>query len=78
MIIFCIGVFIARRRCRELTRCVFDKDIVNERAPKLAKANGIIVGSPVYYGNPNGTVHNINSKIFAFRVYRLLRISNRL
>ena len=29
---------------------------MNETAPKLAEADGIIVGSPVYYGMPNGTV----------------------
>lgn len=46
---------IACMRCRELGRCVFD-DIVNECAPKLAEADGIIIGSPVYFGNPNGTV----------------------
>ena len=29
---------------------------INECAPKLAEADGIIIGSPVYFGNPNGTV----------------------
>ncbi len=46
---------IACGRCRELGRCVFD-DLVNETAPKLAEADGIVVGTPVYYGQPNGTV----------------------
>ena len=46
---------IACMRCRELGRCVFD-DVVNECAPKLAEADGVVIGSPVYYGNPNGTV----------------------
>ena len=43
------------RKCREIGRCVFN-DLVNETAPKLKEAEGIIVGTPVYYGNPNGTV----------------------
>ncbi len=47
---------IACMKCRELGRCVFDKDLVNECAPKLAEADGLIIGSPVYYGNPNGTL----------------------
>ncbi|MBR3160643.1 MAG: flavodoxin family protein [Atopobiaceae bacterium] len=47
---------IACLKCRELGKCVFDNDIVNECAPKLAEADGLIIGSPVYYGNPNGTV----------------------
>ncbi|MDO4539044.1 MAG: flavodoxin family protein [Coriobacteriales bacterium] len=46
---------IACGRCRELGHCVFD-DIVNECAPKLAEADGLVIGSPVYYGNPNGTL----------------------
>ena len=46
---------IACLQCRKLGKCVFD-DIVNECAPKLAEADGIIIGSPVYYGNPNGTI----------------------
>ena len=47
---------IACGRCSELDRCVFDGDLVNECATKLAEADGLIIGSPVYFGNPNGTV----------------------
>lgn len=55
---------IACGRCRELGKCVFDKDIVNECAVKLDEADGIIVGSPVYYGNPNGTVLSFMQRLF--------------
>lgn len=55
---------IACTRCRELGRCVFDNDLVNECAPKLAEADGIIIGSPVYYGNPNGTVLSFMQRLF--------------
>ena len=55
---------IACSKCRELGKCVFGNDIVNECAPKLAEANGIIVGSPVYYGNPNGTVLSFMQRLF--------------
>jgi len=54
---------IACMRCRELGHCVF-KDLVNETAPKLAEADGIIIGSPVYYGNPNGTVLSFMQRLF--------------
>jgi len=37
-------------------RCVFDDDICNEVSAKMAQSDGLIVGSPVYYGQPNGTV----------------------
>ena len=55
---------IACGRCRELGKCVFDNDIVNECAPKLAEADGVIIGSPVYYGNPNGTVLSFMQRLF--------------
>ena len=37
-------------------QCVFDDDICNEVSAKMAASNALIVGSPVYYGQPNGTV----------------------
>ena len=55
---------IACGRCRELGKCVFNNDLVNECAPKLAEADGVIVGSPVYYGNPNGTVMSFMQRLF--------------
>ena len=42
---------IACRRCKETGKCIFD-DLVNETAPKLAEADGIIVGTLVYFSNP--------------------------
>lgn len=55
---------IACGRCGELGRCTFDNDLVNECAPKLAEADGIIIGSPVYYGNPNGTLLSFMQRLF--------------
>lgn len=46
---------IACDHCKRAGKCIFN-DLVNETAPKLEEANGIILGSPVYYGNPNGTL----------------------
>lgn len=37
-------------------KCVFEDDICNEVSAKMAQSDGLIVGSPVYYGQPNGTV----------------------
>ncbi len=39
--------------CRTHGKCVFN-DLVNETAPKFAEADGIIVGTPVYYAGANG------------------------
>ena len=49
--------------CRKTGRCVFD-DAVNETARKLEQADGLIVGTPVYYGNPNGTVLSFLQRLF--------------
>ena len=39
--------------CYRTGKCVFN-DLVNETAPKFEAADGLVVGSPVYYGSPNG------------------------
>jgi len=49
--------------CREHGRCVFN-DIVNETAPKLAQADGLIVGSPVYYAGCNGQALAFLDRLF--------------
>ena len=54
---------IACGRCSELGRCVFD-DLVNETAVKLAAADGLVIGSPVYYGSPNGTLLAFLDRLF--------------
>ncbi len=54
---------ISCRRCAELGRCVFD-DPVNEVAQKFSEADGLVVGSPVYYGSPNGTVLSFLDRLF--------------
>ena len=40
--------------CKRTGRCVFD-DAVNEVARKFEAADGLVVGSPVYYGSASGT-----------------------
>ena len=43
--------------------CVFN-DIVNEVGAKLEKADGLVVGSPVYYSSPNGTLISFLDRLF--------------
>ena len=50
-------------KCRELGRCVFE-DPVNETAPKFESADGLVIGSPVYYGSPNGTILSFMDRLF--------------
>lgn len=54
---------IACLKCRETGKCVFD-DIVNEVAEKFKEADGIVVGSPVYYASPNGTLISFLDRLF--------------
>ncbi len=49
--------------CARAGRCVFD-DAVNEIAPKFEAADGLVVGSPVYYAGPNATVTALLDRLF--------------
>ncbi len=55
----CIGC----GRCAQLGHCVFN-DLVNKLAPKLELADGLVVGSPVYYASANGTLTNLLDRLF--------------
>ncbi len=50
-------------QCSSKGKCVFD-DLVNEVAEKFEKANGLVIGSPVYYGSPNGTLLSFLDRLF--------------
>ena len=47
---------IACNTCKEKgdSRCVFDDDLCNRVAEKMRASDALVVGSPVYYGQPNG------------------------
>lgn len=49
--------------CKKNGRCV-ENDAVNEVAEKLREADGLIVGSPVYYAAPNGTLLAFLDRLF--------------
>jgi multimeric flavodoxin WrbA len=49
--------------CYRTHKCVFD-DLVNEVASKLDSVDGMIVGSPVYYASPNGTLLSFLDRLF--------------
>ena len=58
----CIGC----GKCRETQnmRCTFGDDAVNETIPKLIEADGIVLGSPVYYSGINGTMKSFLDRSF--------------
>ena len=49
--------------CYKLGKCVFD-DLVNETAAKLPEYDGMVIGSPVYYASPNGTLLSFLDRLF--------------
>lgn len=49
--------------CSKTGKCVFS-DPVNEIAPKFEAADGLVIGSPVYYGSPNGTLLSFLDRLF--------------
>lgn len=54
--------------CAKLGKCAFgDKDGSNEIAEKLASSDGILIGSPVYYGDINGTLKCLLDRVFYSR-----------
>ena len=50
--------------CFKEGHCVIEDDIVNELAEKLAGCDGLVLGSPVYYAAPNGTLVTILNRLF--------------
>ena len=55
----CISCF----KCFELGRCVFN-DSVNDLASRLSEFSGLIVGSPVYYAGPAGSLCAFLDRLF--------------
>lgn len=45
-------------------RCVFDDDVCNSISSKFAECDALIVGSPVYYGQPNGALLSVIQRAF--------------
>lgn len=54
--------------CGKLGKCAFD-DIVNEIAEKLKAADGLVVGSPVYYASANATLIALLTRLFCSTSY---------
>ena len=54
---------VACGRCAKLGKCVFD-DVVNELAPDLEAADGLVIASPVYYASANATLIAVLDRLF--------------
>ena len=54
---------IACGSCAKTGKCVFD-DCVNEISQKFEEADGLVVGTPVYYGSANATLIAFLTRLF--------------
>ena len=58
---------IACLQCRQnagTNRCAFDDDMCNRINEKMASCDALIIGSPVYYGQPNGSLLALTQRMF--------------
>ena len=55
---------IACNKCAELGHCVFQDTRYNQVREALQEADGIVVGSPVYYAGPNGALCALLDRVF--------------
>ena len=44
--------------------CIFEDDPCNEITRKMAESDALVVGSPVYYGQPNGGILAVMQRLF--------------
>lgn len=54
---------IACLSCTKTGKCVFD-DEVNKTAPLLAECDGVVIGSPVHFGQAPGALTSFLSRLF--------------
>lgn len=55
---------IACNRCTELGHCVFQDELYNTVREKLVESDGLVIGTPVYYAGPNGTLCALLDRVF--------------
>ncbi|MCH5163269.1 MAG: flavodoxin family protein [Clostridiales bacterium] len=50
--------------CAKLGKCAFSDDVANEMLELMQSADGIVIGSPVYYAGPNGALTALLDRAF--------------
>ena len=51
-------------RAKQLKGCAFDDDVCNSIIEKLDGADALVVGAPVYYGQPAGALLAVMQRVF--------------
>lgn len=55
---------IACGKCAELGHCVFNDSLYSSISERLQSIDGLVVGSPVYYAGPNGSLCALLDRLF--------------
>jgi multimeric flavodoxin WrbA len=55
---------IACGKCKTTSHCTYSDDPVNECIDLMKQADGIVIGSPVYYASPNGSLLALLDRMF--------------
>lgn len=58
---------IACKKCIETGICILKDDVVNDCIAALKKADGLVVGSPVYFAGPNASVCALLDRVFYYK-----------
>ena len=58
-------------KCCETRKCYFDDEVYNNLLIKIKESEGIVVGSPVYYAGPNGSLCALLDRLFHSASYLL-------
>lgn len=61
---------IACGACAKTGYCAFNEDRVNEAIDLAQKSDGLLVGSPVYYAAPNGSLCAFLDRMFFMKGYK--------
>jgi len=51
-------------KCWKYGKCIFDGDVCNDLAERIKTADGLVIGSPVYYAGPNGALCALLDRVF--------------
>lgn len=55
--------------CESKHRCVFDDDACNEIIDKIVSADGVVIGTPVYFAGANGALCALLDRVFYAGAY---------
>lgn len=52
------------RACEKTSRCAFKDDVCNDLIEAMLEADGVVIGTPVYFAAPNGALMAVLDRVF--------------